>query len=429
MFVPSGASITLHILGEYQHTRFLPGAEYEFSFKSMFVTSKGPRGKRPIVGSARANEDGSLELPFTPDIEGEWIVTIENGDDNRKLIPASCAIYVLPTKYRNLRGYLGDIHSHSTASDGKQEPAYTACRARTFGLDFFALTDHWNYASSKEMIDRIGASLGKNMLMLRGEEMHPEREVLRGKGGENEHYHHYHYVSVGHSESVRDAFLHDPARTNEEIKRIADRLEETGADPRIDTLAYAEGVWKIRKAKELGGLAIFSHPYWATPVNLDIGSIEQTLADREFDAVEAISTADESSYATSRLMAGNESPSVVGVSDSHDWQETVPLKVCTFVMSEALSKDAIFDGIRSGRSIACRMRNPPELVGPFDVLDIASFYIHRVLPTRRRIMRLQGELALSRLRGKAFAQDMIDALDDDLAKWDAKIWPGAHSNA
>ncbi len=423
--LPESWSGELFVSGEYAHTRLILGNEYRYSLTSMFFYATTERRKLPFTGTVRAAADGTLAIAFTPDITGEWLLTVESDDDKRRNVPFTIAIYVLPENLERFRPFVGDLHSHSTFSDGKQEPAYLPMRARTFGFDFFALTDHWCYESSRRMIREVGATLGSNMLLLTGEEMHPKREVVRGTDGVSPHYHHYHYVAIGHTGGVCDAFVAGGDRSLEEVDAIAAELRARGVDPNVDLLPYAEGVWKVRKAKELGALVVYAHPYWANPVNLDAGAIEQTFKDREVDAVEAISVGDNSAYVVNRLLQIAERSKrvpVVGVSDSHSWTESVPLHCCTLVMAERLDVRGILQAVRDGRSVACRMTEPLELVGPFELIDFASFYLHRILPVRRRITSLQGSLALSRLRGGAFSQEIIDSLDADLEDLDRSIW-------
>ena len=422
--LPHSWSDELVVSGEYEHTKPLPDAEYRFEVVSTFFYSASDRRKLPITGTVRAGADGTVRIPFNPDIDGEWILTVSSEDDKRKNIPFTLALYVLPEELESYRPYVGEFHSHSTSSDGRQEPAYPPMRARTFGFDFYTLTDHWCYESSQRMIDEVGKTLG-SMVLFNGEEMHPEREVLIGTDGVSPHYHHYHYVAIGHRASVRDAFIDGGETTQREVAAIAAELTARGVDPTVDLVPYAEGVWKLRKAKELGGLTLFAHPFWANPVNLDAGSIAQTFADREFDAVEAISVADDSSYMANKLLElrGDSEPvPVVGVSDSHNWQETMLCKTCTVVFAAEPARGAILDAVREGRSVACRMTDPLELVGPFRLVDYTSFYLQRILPLRRRIMSIQGNLALSRLRGGAFSQSLVDSFEKDLTALDRSIW-------
>jgi hypothetical protein len=423
--VPEGWKGTLRVGGEYEHARLRPGASYSYELLSMFFHATGDRRKAPVKGTATADASGVLVVPFEPDIRGEWVLTVDSTEGGQRNIPMKVAVYVLSPELYRFRPYLGDLHSHSTSSDGKQQAAYVPMRARTYGFDFFALTDHWSYASSVEMKRQVGRMLGSRMLLLPGEEMHPERELLREPERPGGHFHHYHYVAVGHRASVRDAYLADPERSRLEVRRIAEEIEQRGVEDGLDLLPYAEGVWKLRKAKELGALTIYSHPYWCHPVNLDAAAIEQSFADGEADAVEAISTADLLSYMPNRLvsLAARKGPvPVVGVSDGHDWQESLPLRCCTLVMAGELGEAAIFDAIRAGRSVACRMTDPPQLVGPLELVDFAMYYLNRILPRRRRVTSLQGSLALSALRSGAFSQDVVDRLDADLEALDRSMW-------
>jgi len=425
MIISEGWEGTLTIRGEYPHARFEPMEEYTVEFKSTYFHATNPRRKMPIIRTVTAKKDGSLAVPFAPDIEGEWIVRIEPVKEQPKSRAVVQALYVLSRQLRGYRAYIGDLHAHSTRSDGAQIPAYPPARARTLGYDFFALTDHWCYDSSNEMIRETGKSLGSKMLLLNGEEMHPEKELLTTPQEEQPHAHYYHYVAVGHSAGVREAFFADEEKSKREVRQIAAELEERGVEKGVDLLPYAEGVWKLRKAKELGGVTVFAHPYWATPVNLDIGSLEQTLRDGEVDAVEALSRADSSSHTPNRLSSGGfngHTYPVVGVSDSHNWYGTPENPHCTFLLAPELSRGALLEAVREGRSVACRMSTPPLLVGPFQYTDLAVFYIDHILPRRRRITALQGNLALSKLRGGAFSQEIIDRLDRDLRELDEAIW-------
>lgn len=425
MIVAEGFRGTVRLYGEFEHTRFLPRVSYTVEMRSTFINASGRR-KAPLVTDCVADDGGSLTVPFEPDMAGEWSFIVSSEDDKRKHTPVTVVAFVQSPALFGLRPYIGELHSHSTRSDGTQTPAYPPSRARTFGYDFFALTDHWFYDSSNEMISDIGDTLGKRMLLLNGEEFHPEKELLRTPVKDQPHAHHYHYTAIGHRSGVREAFQAGGESSEAEVETIASELRERGVGAMVDVRPYAEGVWKIRKVHELGGIAIFPHPYWATPINLDAGAIEQILADREVDAVEIFTTVDHSSFMQNRWRNADGEPlPAVGVTDSHNWNSETPDLSFTLVMAEQLTKEAVLGGIKAGRSVACRIRNPDLLVGPFELIPFATFYLDHVLPMRRRVMALQGYLSLSRLRGGAFSQDFTDALDDELDALDTSIWEGA----
>jgi hypothetical protein len=106
-----------------------------------------------------------LELGEVPDgiilkllKPGETIVTAKINDST-----ASCKIKVLPftstTSTFKLKGYFGDLHSHTGYSDGKLTPD-DAFKQAKLGLkaDFLAITDHTPSISDKEWFETIRAA-------------------------------------------------------------------------------------------------------------------------------------------------------------------------------------------------------------------------------------------------------------------------------
>ena len=165
--VTEGWSGSLRLGGDYHHTKLLPGAEYSYEIQSSFFAATGHGKKTAITGKAKASDLGELFIPFKPDITGEWLLRVSSEMDNRKNLPLLLGLYVLQKSLSPYRAFIGDLHSHSMASDGVQEPAYPPMRARTFGYDFFALTDHRNFAPSVEMIKTVGKKTTERFKKLR----------------------------------------------------------------------------------------------------------------------------------------------------------------------------------------------------------------------------------------------------------------------
>lgn len=423
--VPEGWSGILDLKGEYQHTAFQSGAVYVCELRSLQWKASSPRKKNALKNTLSATDEGILQVPFAPDTCGEWRLSVRSESIESKHLPCNIGLYVLPRSEYNRRPYIGELHAHSTGSDGWQEPAYPAIRGRQFGFDFFALTDHRNFHSSEQMIKTLRGKLGTKMLLLTGEELHPEAEEVEEPAV---HYHYYHYVAVGHSESIRDSFLKNRNASQRAVEKIADEIGARNPVEGLDVRSYAEGVWKMRKAKERDGLVIFCHPYWAWSLNLDETAREQTFLDWEFDAVEALSRADPSSVMPARwaeeLARGRRLP-VVGVADLHNWGPDSSLQQCTFVMAESLSKEGIFEAIKSNRSLAFEDTGSQKFVGASDLIDFAEFYFLRILPLKRRIMRLEAELAFAALRGIPVQQTALQSIDAALDDLESTLWaPG-----
>lgn len=420
--VPEGWEGELTLRGEYGHTRFIAGVSYAFELKSMRWSAATDRKNRPITGTIEATDSLELTIPFNPDTFGEWILTISSEEKQHTHLPAKLGLYVIRSKDHGLRPFIGELHSHSTGSDGSQEPGYCAIRARELGLDFFALTDHRNYKASQAMMKDAGNLLGKKMLLLNGEEMHPEKAEI-----DNDlfRYHTYHFVALGHTESVRDIYLNGGIDSQREVGEIVKEYDGRKVITGLDIECYAEAVWKIRKAKELGALVVFCHPYWAWSLNLDEATREQVFRDRDCHAVEVFSGADPSNIMANRYakeIAEGRPFVPVGVSDGHFWGVGTELKNCTYVMARSLDRDEIVSSIIEGRCLAYQNSGTQIFVGPEELVDFAEFYFLRILPLKRRIMALEAKSAFSSLRGGAFSRDLIRALDDELTALEDRIW-------
>ncbi|MFC1526282.1 PHP domain-containing protein [Candidatus Latescibacterota bacterium] len=424
--VPAGWKGELVVTGDYPHTRPQEGAEYSYELRSAFYDASGSRLKEPVVGVVTPDADGRLVIPFAPDVVGEWQLTIDSEHVRSRNLPCKLGLFAQPRQWYAYRPCIGELHAHSTGSDGGQEPAYVPVRGRSFGMDFFALTDHRNFQAALEMKEKLGGALGRRMVLLAGEELHPEPEDVGGGDRPAVHNHTYHYVSIGQRCSVRDACLADPEAAAREIAGIADELRNRGVEEGLDVRGYAEGVWKLRQARELGGTTVLAHPYWGGwPMNLDRAAIEQSLRDREADAVEALSRADPSTFMDSRLIelaAEGITWPLVGVSDGHNWNASSPFSYCTFVMAESLSPDGVLEAVRAGRTVACCLGDSPRYLGPLALVEFAGFYMDCLLPLKRDRMALQAEMAFSYLRGGAFSEELTGQIDAELAALEQQLW-------
>ena len=423
--VPEGWSGHLVLDGEFEHTRFLPGVEYTYELKSTFFSTATERKKVGISGTVEVNEQGRLVIPFAPDVGGEWELTVDAEQVRSRNLPCRLGLFVQSKEWFSLRPYIGELHCHSTGSDGGQEPAYVPVRGRAFGMDFLALTDHRDFGSALVMKERMTDILGRRMVLMAGEELHPEPGDVTHDEQPPVHSHTYHYVSVGQRESVRDACLADAAR-DAAIQEIESALRSNCVAPDLDVRGYAEGVWKVRMARQLGGTTIYCHPYWGgKPINLDLAAIEQTFRDGEAHCVEAISRADLSNYMANKLIelaADGIRWSLVGVSDGHSWNADTTFGQCTLVMTEELSEEGILAAVREGRCVACAPGKIDQFLGPMDLIGFATFYFSSLLPLKRRYMSLQADLGFSYLRGGPFYQELVNALDRSLEDLEARLW-------
>lgn len=114
--------------------------------------------------------------------------------------------------------YKGNLHTHTTVSDGRRTPEEVIRLYREKGYDFLAITDHWH--TSKNRVTEDG------MLLLSGCEFNVgERDVLWGI---------YHLVGIGFTE-----------------------------EPNLTFAPYLEPQKIIDEIHRCGGLVNLAHPAWS----------------------------------------------------------------------------------------------------------------------------------------------------------------------
>lgn len=123
---------------------------------------------------------------------------------------------VMLTDEKGNKWYKGNLHTHTSLSDGRLSPDEVISMYRRGGYDFLALTDHWKLSETIE---------DKDFLLLSGCEYDTGQNAKAGI---------YHIVGIG--------------------------MQEAPCVKKEPGLAPQEIVNTIRKA---GGIAILAHPAWS----------------------------------------------------------------------------------------------------------------------------------------------------------------------
>ncbi|MGA7204991.1 MAG: CehA/McbA family metallohydrolase [Specibacter sp.] len=232
-------------------------------------------------------------------------VTLDYGPD-----AAPCRPQFPPTQIagRGPGWYRGDAHLHTVYSDGKRTPDEVAAGARAAGLDFMISTDHNTPASHGAW----GPLAGDDLLILTGE------EVTTRNG---------HYLALGI----------EPGTWIDWRYRARDK-------------GFKQEAQRIRSS---GGIVVPAHPYcpyvacrWKFGYE-DADAVEVWTGPWTADDEYAINTWD--SMLAQSLRTGGRWLPAMGNSDAHSVPQVIgfPHNV---VNAKALSRDAILDGIRHGRS-------------------------------------------------------------------------------
>ncbi|MFJ6562915.1 CehA/McbA family metallohydrolase [Streptomyces sp. NPDC091412] len=305
-----------------------PGNALDIGIFDQHGTEPGGRGFRGWSGGARTEffiraDDATPGYLAGPVDAGVWHialgpytvapqglsytldVTLTHG------APGTAVRPVYPPQWAKGRGrawYRGDCHLHSWYSDGRRTPAEIAARARAAGLDFINSSDHNTHASHPHWADLAGDDL----LIMLGE------EVTTRNG---------HVLALGT----------DPGTFVDWRYRARDNL-------------FGRFAREIRRA---GGLVVPAHPH-ATCVGC-----AWKFGFGEADAVEVwngpFTPDDEMAVAAwdaTLVAAAREDRRwlpAMGSSDAHRPPDTVGLPQ-TVVLADDLTREAIQDGIRAGRS-------------------------------------------------------------------------------
>lgn len=249
--------------------------------------------------------------PYTVAPQGlsyELTVTLTYGEPGEVRTPRTPVYPPSRARGRGRAWYRGDCHLHSWHSDGRRTPAEIAALARAAGLDFINSSEHNTHSAHAHWAD----AAGDDLLVLLGE------EVTTRNG---------HVVALGV----------DPGTFVDWRYRARDNR-------------FGRFARQIRRA---GGLVVPAHPH-ATCIGC-----AWKFGFGEADAVEVwngpytpddeVALADWDGMLVASVREGRAWVPAMGSSDAHRDPDVIGLPQ-TVVLADDLTREAIQEGIRAGRS-------------------------------------------------------------------------------
>jgi PHP family Zn ribbon phosphoesterase len=359
--------------------------------------------------TATVNEKNEIQFEFLPKFKGEYKAGIYLPERSWPADPLFLlSFFVVAEDLSRLRPYRGDLHMHSSYSDGKESPAFMAASARECGLDFAAITDHRVFDSSIMAI-REAEENGFDILLFPGEEVN----YCLGLG---------HIVSINADKSIAGQFrLNEKTAGKNMLERleninqlidqvyegIADEVDKKKLPAEVDKRLYGFYYGIVKRIHEAGGFAISAHPFWISNETLDMvqATYEYVLKKRLFDAVEIFGgvNIEANMLSLSRIhfeqMSGPEIP-VVGSSDAHDAVGHNMGRTWTVVFSAKLEREAILNAIREHLTTACLISksHEPIVTGPFHLVEYTYFLLREFFPRHDEICRTLGGMYKSVIR-------------------------------
>ena len=414
---PADKEVDVTIIPTGRVHLFREDVEYKLTVTTVDCDFYGDNAGNQVEYTVKG-EGGVLKFKHTVPGEGEHVIFLHFDPEKP---PFPLYTYSLFEDLYKLRPMKGDLHSHSFRSDGLHDPVAIAGHFREQGYDFAVLSDHNRYYPSEEMIEGYnGVKLG--FTPIRGEEVHaPGGSVL-------------HVVHAGGRGSVTEMYMKNLEGFEKEIKVYEENL--AGSVPDRYLGRYARSKWITDKVKEVGGIAIYAHPYWR-PGQRKLYSTTDELAEIHlksgfFDAYELVGGMGQignnrSLALWNKLTAEGLKISVVGSSDIHHIApDSTFMYIYTVAFAEDRDADSIIDAVKAGRCVAVEATGEEpkcqyRCYGDFRYVSYAHFLLKYFFPELQRVCQNEGVLMYQYSMGEADPK-LIELLAEHTEHWRSRFF-------
>lgn len=394
-----------------------------------------PERNNQINYTVHTDKDGCLRITHSFPEESEYIIQIRKEDQ----VVTTLYVYALNEDMRGRYPYRGNLHTHSSRSDGKQAPAIVAANYRKHGYDFMSINDHRRYYPSLEAIEAY-QDVPCGMTLVYGEEIHlPGNDVHIVNFGSMYSVNGLIDVSKQNEESTRRAVIDNPPpvitveQYEEEVNALAEILN---IPDHIEKFVYASCVWAWRHIRNGGGLAIHAHPYWepyyANPYNVPESLNDYILETHPFDAFEVLNG--EAHQRTLRLQPvkyyecrekGIHFP-VVGSTDDHTSlveQNPKAMSLSTFVFAKQNERETLISAIKDEYSVAVdNASGEYRIVGDFRLVKYTRFLMDELVPLHDDLCYEEGRLMKIYATGDVSASTGLKLCKDQMMKFYQKYF-------
>ncbi len=372
-------------------------------------------------------EDGCLRFTHTYKDEQEHYVDIVK--DGKRVVRLS--VYSLHEDLVGRYPFRGDLHMHTTRSDGNQAPAIVAANYRKNGYDFLAMTDHDSYYPSLEAINAY-KDVPIEYNLVTGEEIHLEGNDIHivnfgGKYSVNALMPGDHHIDVGDGKDLRslDGECPDVISVEEYKKQVNELAETLDIPDGIEKFTYASCVWIFNHIKKADGLGIFAHPYWLQNVlHVPESLTEYIMATQPFDAFEVLGGEnyfEQNGWQTIRYYEdrakGRRYP-IVGSTDSHSSvHNRNALIASTIVFAPENTREGIVYSIKDFYSVAVdSISTELRIVGEMRFVRYATFLLREFFPLHDELCFEEGRLMKDYTCGEEGAEETLRFISGRMKK-------------
>ncbi len=364
---------------------------------------------KPFTAKTDANCCVCFRWTFTS--EQEYFIRFLK-EDGRTLLEFS--VYCVAEDLAGRYPFMGDLHMHTTRSDGNQDPAVVCANYRAYGYDFTVISDHERYWPSLEAIAAYkGVPIDLNIVP--GEEVH----LPRVNGMRND----VHIVNFGGEYSVnalvestavaekgkdlsvraiRTENVPDVMTLPEFEEKMLALASEIRVPENVDPLPAAMCKWTFDEIKKANGLGIFPHPNWRPNVyHVPEVFVDWLFETQPFDAFEVLGGEnyyEHNGFQTARYYdeaaKGRRVP-VVGSTDSHSsYESNRNAFICeTIIFSPANERAALIDSVKRFYSVAVdTISKEYRLVGEKRYVRYGAWLLRHYFPLHDELCREEGRL-------------------------------------
>lgn len=385
-------------------------------------------GRKASTEFKSRSKDSVLEFEYDFPGETEWVITVSPCSDkhippkNKKYDWSNLDkqymngfkfnMYSLNEDLYNVRfPFKGDLHIHSSGSDGVLDPGATAAQYRKYGFDFIALTDHYTMEPSLTAIERF-KDINTSFKIFQAEEIHP---MVTGI---------FHVVNFDCKESVNKIVWENPDGTLSEVKKIAQTID---TDDETLAMELAWFVWINDNIHKSGGVSIYPHPYWITK---DSYSVRQTVS-REIlerglcDVFEIFggNPVKENNMQAQLFysLRGNKKPMpIVASTDAHSAYYHGRSNFDNYwTIAFAETVDNVRDAILDYRSVAVDNCRPQakNILGDLRLVKYAWFIVENYFETHDELCNAAGQAILRYVYGNKVQNNLIGMLEKEIANY------------
>lgn len=419
LVLTAGKETTVHIRPLGGRREFEPGKEYTLVISAL--DGGNPRDF-PATGDFKesqiiCNENGGFDITHTFDKEQEYFLRIKN-EEGKKINEFS--VYCVAEDLSGRYPFIGDLHMHTTRSDGRQDPEVVAANYRRYGYDFTVISDHCRYYPSLDAI-ACYKDVPIEFNIVPGEEVH--LPPVYGKTND------VHIVNFGGEYSVNaltkgaaldekgddpkyrslygecpDVMTYDEYQAKMQALADAEDVPDT-----VDAIPYSVCKWIFGEIRKANGLGIFAHPTWRREAyHIPEAFSDYMFEKQDFDAFEVLGGEnyfEHNGFQTVRYYEerakGRHFP-IVGSTDSHSSYHTNRNAfICaTIIFSPENERKALISSVKDFYSVAVDTISPEfRLVGESRFVRYGCFLLKNFFPRHDELAYEEGRLMKQYVRG------------------------------